>query len=110
MVVDVRLGLHVGHQRVKDVLALVLELHRLRHHASGRGYAFLADHVIELDGINPQIASRLTSAFLDWRRFDPARQDRMRAQLERIAGTQGLSKDVFEIVRKGLGQPQTATA
>ncbi|MGL6042117.1 MAG: DUF3458 domain-containing protein, partial [Deefgea sp.] len=36
------------------------------HAADGYGYAFAADHIIELDKINPQIAARLASAFNRW--------------------------------------------
>ena len=75
------------------------------HDPSGEGYAFVADHVLEIDPRNPQLASRLAAAFLVWRRFDPARQDAMRRQLERMAAREGLSKHTFEIVQKALGDP-----
>jgi aminopeptidase N len=68
----------------------------------GGGYRFLADHVIELDPANPQVAARMTSIFNPWRRFDAARQELMRGELERIADQPGLSKDVFEIVDLAL--------
>jgi len=58
--------------------------------------------VIEADKLNPQIASRLVTSFNSWKRFDVARQGLMKAELERIVGTEGLSKDVFEIVSKAL--------
>ena len=74
------------------------------HAASGAGYEFLGDLVMQLDGVNPQVASRIVAPFNDMRRFDAARQDLMRAQLERIAGREGLSKDVFEIVQRALGE------
>jgi aminopeptidase N len=44
----------------------------------------------------------MVSAFNEWRRFDVARQQRMRAELERIAGQKSLSKDVYEIVGRAL--------
>jgi aminopeptidase N len=37
-----------------------------------------------------------------WRRYDAARQALMRAQLERVAGAEGLSKDAYEIASKSL--------
>src|SRR5262249_7096144 len=40
------------------------------HRPCGRGYALLADHVRALDGQNPHLAARLTTAFNTWRRFD----------------------------------------
>ncbi|HFD79860.1 MAG TPA: aminopeptidase N [Gammaproteobacteria bacterium] len=72
------------------------------HAASGEGYRFLADRVLELDAINPQIAARLVSALSRWQRFDRLRQDLMRRQLERILNTPDISRDVFEIVSKSL--------
>jgi aminopeptidase N len=72
------------------------------HAADGAGYAFLADQILALDPLNPQIAARLTRAFDRWRRFDAGRQSRARAQLERIQGTEGLSKDTLEVVTKAL--------
>jgi aminopeptidase N len=72
------------------------------HRKDGAGYQFLADRVLEVDSLNPQIASRLVSSFNTWRRFDESRQSLMKAQLERIIATEGLSKDVFEIVSKAL--------
>jgi aminopeptidase N len=73
------------------------------HHLSGAGYAFLADQVIVLAKLNPQIAARLVSAFNQWRRYDNKRQQLMQGELQRIAREPGLPKDVFEIVNKALG-------
>jgi aminopeptidase N len=76
----------------------------LRFHAGdGAGYAFLADRVLQLDPINPQVAARLVGAFGQWRQFDDKRQALMRGALERIAVTDGLSRDVYEIASKSLG-------
>lgn len=72
------------------------------HHASGRGYTLLADMIIAADKLNPQVAARLVPPLGRWRRFVPDRAKLMRAQLERIAATDGLSKDVFEQVSKSL--------
>ncbi len=72
------------------------------HHGSGEGYRFIADQVLALDRINPQISSRIVSVFNRWRRFDADRQSLMKAELERIMATEGLSKDVYEIVSKAL--------
>ncbi len=73
------------------------------HSADGSGYRFLADRVLELDRLNPQVAARLLSPLGRWRRFDKARQKKIRAQLQRILGSDGLSRDVYEIARKTLG-------
>ncbi len=74
----------------------------LFHDLSGAGYAFLADRVIELDTLNPQVAARLVSPLSRWRRYDSERQDLMKAQLKRIQRQENLSTDVGEIVGKSL--------
>jgi aminopeptidase N len=73
------------------------------HAADGAGYAFLADQVMALNALNPQIAARMARGFDRWRRFDRNRQEKAKAQLERIRDSKGLSKDVAEIVTKALG-------
>ena len=73
------------------------------HHASGRGYRFLADMILEVDRLNPQVAARQVPSLGRWKRFEPNRAALMRAELERIVGTPGLSKDVFEQASKSLG-------
>ncbi|MCX7080032.1 MAG: aminopeptidase N, partial [Pseudomonas sp.] len=54
------------------------------HAADGSGYRFLADLVIELNGFNPQIASRQLAPLTRWRKYDAARQALMKGELERI--------------------------
>jgi aminopeptidase N len=76
--------------------------HARFHAADGGGYEFLADQVIALNALNPQVAARMSRAFDRWRRFDAARQAKARAALERIRDTKGLSKDVAEIINKAL--------
>ena len=70
------------------------------HNKSGEGYGFLADQVLVLDKINPQIAARLLTPLTRWRKYDPQRGQLMLAQLERIKADEKLSKDVFEVVEK----------
>ncbi|HZM35360.1 MAG TPA: aminopeptidase N [Burkholderiales bacterium] len=77
--------------------------HARFHAADGGGYAFLADQVIALNRLNPQVAARMARGFDRWKRFDGRRQEKARTQLERIRDTEGLSKDVAEIVSKALG-------
>ncbi|HEY1289602.1 MAG TPA: aminopeptidase N [Burkholderiales bacterium] len=72
------------------------------HAADGSGYAFLADQVIRLDALNPQVAARMARAFDRWKKFDAGRQAGARAALERIRDTKSLSRDVGEIVTKAL--------
>ncbi len=74
------------------------------HAANGKGYRFLADQVIELDSINPQMAARLVSALSRWKRYDVKRQALMQDQLKRVLERPRVSRDVFEIVSKSLDQ------
>jgi aminopeptidase N len=72
------------------------------HAADGSGYAFLADQVIRLNALNPQVAARMARGFDRWRKFDVGRQAKAKAALERIRDTKDLSKDVAEIVTKAV--------
>ncbi|NOR20650.1 MAG: aminopeptidase N [Xanthomonadales bacterium] len=72
------------------------------HAVDGSGYQFHADRVIELDGLNPQIAARMASVFNRWKRYDKHRKALMKTQLQRIASSQNLSGDVTEIVSNAL--------
>ncbi len=72
------------------------------HQGDGAGYRMVADIIIALDPLNPQTAARLVPPLGRWRRFDAARGGAMRAELERILATPGLSKDVTEQVVKSL--------
>ena len=58
--------------------------------------------MIALDKLNPQTAAKLVPPLGRWRRFEPGRAALMRAELERIVATPGLSKDVFEQASKSL--------
>ena len=72
------------------------------HAADGSGYEFLGDMVLELDKLNGTVAARMAGGFTRWRKYDDARQALMKAQLERIVNTEGLSENVYEIVSKSL--------
>ncbi|MDU9390242.1 aminopeptidase N [Pseudomonas sp. zfem002] len=72
------------------------------HAADGSGYRFLADIVIELNALNPQIASRQLAPLTRWRKYDDKRQALMKGELQRIRDSGSLSSDVFEVVSKSL--------
>jgi aminopeptidase N len=88
--------------RMRSLVGAFAANQRAFHDASGRGYRFLADMILAVDRLNPQTAARLVPPLGRWRRFDPERQDLMKAELERIVATPGLSKDVFEQASKSL--------
>jgi aminopeptidase N len=72
------------------------------HAKDGSGYQFLADQIIELDKLNPQVASRQLGAFNSWLQYDEVRQSLIKQQLTRIAEQDSLSPDVYEVVTKYL--------
>jgi aminopeptidase N len=71
----------------------------------GLGYEFVADRILALDPANPQVASRMTTAFKSWRMLEPVRRAGAEAALRRIAGTPTLSRDVADIVQRALAAP-----
>lgn len=72
------------------------------HDKSGEGYSFLADQVLRLDAMNPQIASRMVAPLSRWQRFDANRQKLMTREINRILSRGKLSRDVYEIASKSL--------
>ena len=72
------------------------------HAANGEGYVFLANQVIQLNAINPQIASRMLTPLAALGRYDAPRRKLMRTQLDRILETPSLSRDVFEVASKAV--------
>jgi len=69
----------------------------------GKGYRMIADVILAVDAINPQVAARMVPPLGRWRRFDGARAEMMQAELRRIEASPTLSKDVREQVVKSLG-------
>ncbi len=91
--------------RVRALIGAFTQGNQLHFHAkSGEGYALLADEVLALDPGNPTLAARLVQPLGQWRRYDAARQGLMRAQLDRILATSGLSPNTYEMVSKSLAE------
>ncbi|MBX7144614.1 MAG: aminopeptidase N [Oligoflexia bacterium] len=72
------------------------------HVASGAGYEFIGEKVLEIDRFNQHCSGDLVTAFADYPRLDAARQARMRKVLEKIISQAGISKGVYEIVSNTL--------
>ena len=72
------------------------------HDPSGAGYRFLADQILAVDRFNPMTAAKLVDPLDGWRRYRPDLGALMKAELERIAGTEGLSKNVLEKAARAL--------
>jgi len=89
--------------RVRSLIGAFASANPLHFNAAdGSGYAFIADNIIKLDAINPQIAARLANSLSRWKKFDHNRQQLIKAELARIQAHHPLSNDVLEIVTRSL--------
>ena len=68
------------------------------HRADGAGYALLAERLVALDALNPQIAARVATAFNGWQRLEPVRREAARQVLTSLAARPELSRNLAEIV------------
>jgi len=90
--------------RVRALIGAFASGNPLRFHdASGEGYRLFREVIGELDSINPSTAARMATVLEGWRRYNPARQQLMRDELEILAKTKGISPNLYEIVTKMLG-------
>jgi aminopeptidase N len=72
------------------------------HRSDAAGYVFWSDRVIELDGINPQVAARLARALDRWKKLAEPQRSAARQAIARVAGKADLSNDVREVVSRAL--------
>ncbi len=70
--------------------------------ADGAGFRFITGVVADLDDRNPQIASRVLTAFRVWRSFEPGRQAAAQAALTALRDAGPLSRNVSEILERTL--------
>ncbi len=68
------------------------------HRADGAGYDFWADRVIELDGLNPQLAARIARVTDRWNQLAEPYRAMAQAAVRRVAAQPGLSANVLEII------------
>ena len=80
------------------------------HDPSGDGYRFLADQILMVDGFNPMTAARLIEPLGSWKRYRSDLGEKMRAELQRIIATPGLSKNVYELAEKAVAGATTRAA
>nr|WP_310524461.1 aminopeptidase N [Polymorphobacter sp.] len=88
--------------RLRSLVGAFAANQRWFHAADGAGYRLLADQLLAVDRLNSQSAARLAVPLGRWRRFDAERGRLMQAQLERIVGAPGVSKDVLEMASRAL--------
>jgi aminopeptidase N len=87
---------------VRSLVGSFARNHKHFHSKDGEGYKFVADKIIEIDKINPQMASGLCSTFKIYDKMNKENQKLMKRELIRVVSTQGLSKNSFEIIDKIL--------
>ncbi|EIL98606.1 aminopeptidase N [Rhodanobacter thiooxydans] len=68
------------------------------HRADGAGYRLLAERLVALDALNPQVAARLATAFNGWQRLEPRRREAAQAAIVELARQPGLSRNLGEII------------
>jgi aminopeptidase N len=73
------------------------------HAVDGLGYELLADVIITLNSINPQVASRMATSFRSWRLYDGERREKAAKAMQRVLAAPALSPDVYEIISRTLG-------
>ncbi len=90
--------------RVRSLVDAFCHSNPLRfHEQDGSGYRFLGEQVKVLNELNPQVAARLLGALSNWRRYDEGRRESMKAELEKVLALPNVSRDVYEIAVKSLG-------
>ncbi len=72
------------------------------HRKDGKGYRLLADVILQLDPLNPQLAGRRLQPLTRWRYYAEDRASLMRAELSRILATPDLSKNTLEVAQSAL--------
>ncbi|OAT22879.1 aminopeptidase N [Proteus myxofaciens] len=72
------------------------------HAEDGSGYLLLTEILTDLNTRNPQVASRLIEPFIRLKRYDKARQDKMRTELLKLKELDNLSGDLYEKITKAL--------
>ncbi|MFV0367766.1 MAG: aminopeptidase N, partial [Hyphomicrobiaceae bacterium] len=68
----------------------------------GAGYKFVAQQVLAVDRLNPQIAARIIGAFRSWQSLETTRSRQAKKALTKVASTSNISKDVYEMVTRML--------
>ncbi|UJJ56979.1 aminopeptidase N [Rhodanobacter denitrificans] len=74
------------------------------HRVDGAGYRLLAERLVALDALNPQVAARLATAFNGWQRLEPLRREAAHAAIVELAGHHGLSRNLAEIIGSVLNR------
>jgi len=88
--------------KVRSLIGLFMSQNHVNFHSlNAEGYRFAAEHILALDKINPQVATRITTPMIQWKKYDEKRQVLLQKTLKDIMQNK-LSKDLFEVVSKSL--------
>ncbi|MGM9428281.1 aminopeptidase N [Hydrogenophaga sp. MI9] len=74
------------------------------HRNDAAGYVFWSERVLELDAINPQVASRLARALDRWKKLAEPYRSAAREAIARVAAKSDLSPDTREVVTRALAE------
>ncbi|MDE0904419.1 MAG: aminopeptidase N [Planctomycetota bacterium] len=72
------------------------------HADTGDGYRLIAEYLVKLDKMNPQVASRLAGSFSNWRSFNAKRQAAAEKALQFVLASDP-SRNVREVVERMMG-------
>ncbi|MEK6658213.1 MAG: aminopeptidase N [Campylobacterota bacterium] len=85
---------------VRSLIGSFSRNYKYFHAKDGFGYKFVVDKIIDIDKINPQMASGLAGAFKTYEKLNSVNKKLMRAELEKVVSEPSISKNVYEIVSK----------
>ena len=89
--------------KLRSVISVFAAInYRMFHANDGSGYRFLAHHIAEIDGRNPQIAARMVLPLTRFLRYHEDRQALMKGALIRLKTAKTLSSDLSEVIEKTL--------
>jgi aminopeptidase N len=98
--IDHRLFSIKNPNRVRSLIGAFTQNHHQFHCRDG--YRLFGEFILELDSINPQVASRLVGVFNLWKKYTSNYSELQRKELETIRASNNLSNNVFEIVNISL--------
>jgi aminopeptidase N len=88
--------------RARSLLMVMAQNPAVFHRSDAAGYVFWAEHVLDVDATNPQLAARLGRALDRWRTLAEPYRSAAQEALTRIAAKPELSPDTREIVGRAL--------
>jgi len=72
------------------------------HQLDGAGYDLIADQLIQLDALNPQVGARLAGALIHWNKMVEPLRSKMQSCIKNVLAEDSLSGDVREILESSM--------